>query len=863
MQVVAPLVVTCPSSPAVSLYGNALTWTPTVDRRDPGDDPVLDGPPARGDDHLDPRRPVWQTGSTLSWTPIARQTSAPGTIAIGVKDVNTAPAPTPGYTAFCTGAGPGRGPAQPLGHREPGVVGLRQHHHLDRHRTGGDSATTKYAFFRRRAGTTPWTPDVTAPAWQSGNTFTWTPTLADASGAPWEIVVWVKDATTPANANTYGYAAYVNAGPVQVTTPPLTLTVTPSPSYSTSGNAITWTATAGGGFPATTKYAFFRRVAGTTPWTPDVTAAAWQSGNVFTWTPAAADAGKTWEIILWVKDGDTPATMNTYGYAAYVNASPVQVVAPLTLSSTASPVTVTYGTTITWTASSTGGVPGTVQYTLARQLAGTSNWLPSPLVFQSGTVLSWTPTAADVGTWTIGLGVRDSLTSPTANGFGVDASAMPGTVKVVAPLTVSGSGSPASSPAGTALSWTANASGGDSATVKYAFFRRRAGTTPWTPDVTAAAWQTSNVMSWTPTASDAGTWEIVIWVKDGATPSTMNTYGYSGYYNAGPVQVYNPMTLTGSGSPSAATYGNTLSWTANAGGGTPGTFKYAFFRRLAGTTPWTPDVTAAAWQTSNVMSWTPTSADTGTWEIIIWAKDANTPATQNTYGYGAYYNAGTVQVVAPLGVTVTPSPSSSLYGNAITWTVTASGGVPSSTRYAFFRRLAGTTPWTPDVTAAAWQSGNTFSWTPAGNDVGTWEIIIWIKDGNTPANMNTYGYAAYVNAGPVQVTAPPLTAVTTTGSPSTWHAGSTLTWTATPTGGVPASRQYALFRRLSGASSWTPDVTAAAWQSSNVLSWTPTSADAGTWEIIIWAKDGTTPSTQNTYGFAAYYNAGPVQVTSP
>jgi hypothetical protein len=440
---------------------------------------------------------------------------------------------------------------------------------------------------------------------------------------------------------------------------------------------------------------------------------------------------------------------------------------------------------------------------------------------------------------------------------------MPGTVKVVAPLTVSGSGSPASSPAGTALSWTANASGGDSATVKYAFFRRRAGTTPWTPDVTAAAWQTSNVMSWTPAASDAGTWEIVIWVKDGATPSNMNTYGYSGYYNAGPVQVYNPMTVTGTGSPSSATYGNTLTWTANAGGGTPGTFQYAFFRRRAGTTPWTPDVTAAAWQTSNVMSWTPGSADTGTWEIIIWAKDANTPSTQNTYGYGAYYNAGTVQVVAPLGVTVTPSPSSSLYGNTITWTVTASGGVPASTRYAFFRRLAGTTPWTPDVTAAAWQSGNTFSWTPAGNDVGTWEIIIWVKDGNTPATQNTYGYAAYVNAGPVQVTAPPLTAVTTTGSPSTWHAGSTLTWTATPTGGVPASRQYALFRRRSGASAWTPDVTAAAWQSSNVLSWTPTSADAGTWEIIIWAKDGTTPSTQNTYGFAAYYNAGPVQVTSP
>jgi hypothetical protein len=44
------------------------------------------------------------------------------------------------------------------------------------------------------------------------------------------------------------------------------------------------------------------------------------------------------------------------------------------------------------------------------------------------------------------------------------------------------------------------------------------------------------------------------------------------------------------------------------------------------------------------------------------------------------------------------------------------------------------------------------------------------------------------------------------------------------------------------------------------MTWTPSTNDVGTWEIIIWVKDVNTSPTQGTYGFAAYYNAQPVQV---
>jgi hypothetical protein len=109
----------------------------------------------------------------------------------------------------------------------------------------------------------------------------------------------------------------------------------------------------------------------------------------------------------------------------------------------------------------------------------------------------------------------------------------------------------------------------------------------------------------------------------------------------------------------------------------------------------------------------------------------------------------------PMTLTSTASPSSSsAYGTTITWTATATGGTPATTRYALFHRLAGNTAWIPDVSSPAWQTSNVLSWTPAAADAGTWEIYLWVKDGSTAANANTYGYAAGHNPGTVLVTGP-------------------------------------------------------------------------------------------------------------
>lgn len=864
--VVSPLTVTVTPSPATSIHGNQITWTATAQGGTPASTQFAFFRRKSGATAWTPdvSQAAWG-GNTYNWTPSAADVGT-WEIVVWVKDGNTpANLNTYGYSGYAN-AGPVKVVTPPLTLSvtvSPAQVVWGNPVTYTATATGGTPSTTRFAFFRRRAGTVTWTPDASAAIWQAGNTYVWTPASADVG--TWETYVWVKDGDTPSNQNTYGYAVGRSGGNVTVVDPPpLTLTVTVNPREVVYGNQVTVTATAGGGnSPATIRYAFFRRRVGSTNWTPDVTAPLWQTSNTFIWIPDSAAVG-TWEIYVWVKDANTPTTQNTYGYGAGANGGTVKVVTPpLTLTSTPSPATSYHSLAINWTATAGGGTPSTTQYALFRRPAGTTTWTPAVTApaWQTSPNLSWTPTSADVGSWEISIWVKDGDTPANQNTYGYATSYNPGTVQIVNPPTLNVTMSPASVNYGTTITWTASSSSSNPASVRYAFFRRRSGTTTWTPSVNSPNWQTSNTFSWATTSADVGTWDTYVWVKDAYTPATMNTYGYAAGFNTGGVRVVAPLSgLTCSGNPSTAYTGTTFTWSANASGGDSTTLRYALLRRRVGTSTWVPAQTSPSWQSGNTFSWTTLSSDAGSYEIAIWAKDGNTAANANTYGYAVSCNPGTIQVLTPPTVTGTTSPSQSPYGATITWTATASGGDPATYRYAIFRRRAGTSAWTPDVTTPSWQSSRTFSWTPTSADVGTWEVFIWVKDAYTPSNMNTYGHAAWYNAGNVEVTTPAPVTVTGTGSPSTSPAGTTISWTATASGGIPSTYKYALFRRKAGTSNWIPDVTAPSWQSSRTMSWTPSASDVGTWEIIIWVKDVNTTPTQNTYGFAAYYNAQPVQV---
>jgi hypothetical protein len=191
----------------------------------------------------------------------------------------------------------------------------------------------------------------------------------------------------------------------------------------------------------------------------------------------------------------------------------------------------------------TGGDSGTAQYALfhRRVGSGTAGWIPSvnSPSWQASRSLSWTPAANETGDWEIYAWVKDAYTTPTQNTYGYAAGVNAGVVKVVAPLTVTATATPATSHYGTEIVWTATASGGVTSTIQYALFHRRvgSGTAGWIPSVNSPSWQSSNRLAWTPSSSEVDSWEIYIWVKDAATTANQNTYGYTSGYNAGIVQV--------------------------------------------------------------------------------------------------------------------------------------------------------------------------------------------------------------------------------------------------------------------------------------------------------------------------------------
>ena len=862
VNVVSPLTLTVTSTPPSRPHydSRVLGWTATASGGVPGTYQYAFFRRRAGATDWIPSvsSPSWQTSNFFAWDPTADDVGT-WEIYVWVKDSLTSPSMnTYGYAA---GANPGpatiTAPLCLSSTASPASVETYTTITWTATTCGGYVPTTELALFRRRVGSTTWIPDTTAPVWQSSKTLTWTPVAADVG--TWEILLWVRDDDTPSNP---GYGATYNPGNLQVRAP-LTVTLAVSPTQVVHGNPVTMTATAGGGVPASTQYAFFRRRSGSASWIPDVTTPAWQSSNTFTWTPSSADVG-TWDTYVWVKDGNTPANQNTYGYSVGANGGQVKVVTPpLTLTGTSSPSGSYHGVTLNWTATAGGGTPATRQYALFRRRSGDTAWTPdvSTPAWQTSNVLSWTPAPGDVATWEIVVWVKDGDTPANQNTYGYGAYYNAGPVQIVNHPTLSVTMSPGSVSYGTTITWTASSTSSNPSSVRYAFFRRRSGTTTWTPSVTAPAWQTSNVYSWTPSSSETGSWDTYVWVKDAYTPAAMYTYGYAAGFNTGVVQVTSPITgLTCSVNRTGAYHGTTFTWSANASGGDSSTLRYALLRRKVGTSTWIPSQSSPSWQSSSSFNWTPSSSETGSWEISIWVKDGTTASNANTYGYALSCNPGTIQVLTPPTVSGTSSPSQSPYGATISWTATASGGDSSSYRYAIFRRRAGTSTWTPDVSSPNWQTGRTFSWTPTSADVGTWEVFIWVKDAYTPSNMNTYGHAAWYNAGNVEVTTPAPVDVTGTGSPSTSPAGTAISWTATATGGIPGTYRYALFRRKSGTSNWIPDVSAPNWQTSRTMSWTPSTNDVGTWEIIIWVKDTNTTPTQNGYGYADYYNAGPVQV---
>jgi PKD repeat protein len=254
-------------------------------------------------------------------------------------------------------------------------------------------------------------------------------------------------------------------------------------------------------------------------------------------------------------------------------------------------------------------------------------------------------------------------------------------------------------PAGTAMTWTATATGGV-APLQYRFWRY-SGSGGWT---IAQDYSTSNTLAWTPW--QPGQYDIAVWVKSAGSPNAYDAVRDTGFFNiTANVTISN---LSASPAPPRPV-GTVMKWTAAASGG-PAPLLYRFWRYNV-STGW---VMVQDYTTTNTYSWTP--AVPGQYDIAVWVK-----ATGSPNAYDAVRDAGMFTITSTVTISAlsaSPSPPRAA-GTPFTWTATASGPAPLQYRFWQYSPAGG---W---VMVRDYATSNTFTWTPAA--AGQYDIAIWVK----------------------------------------------------------------------------------------------------------------------------------------
>jgi hypothetical protein len=276
---------------------------------------------------------------------------------------------------------------------------------------------------------------------------------------------------------------------------------------------VTWTGVRAGG-TGSIEYQFwlYDTIAGT--WT---IARPYGPSNVFAWTPAASGV---FAVQVWARA--VGSTASNEAWAGSGNMTVVAAPAVTITSLTASRVSATPGVPVTWTVQASGGA-APLQYQFWRYKADPGTWtIVRP--YATSATYSWTPGAADAGSYTIQVWVKGA--GSTAE---YDAWQQSSTLTVTNVTLTNLQGVTLPGKVGVAITWTAMATKALGTTVEYEFWVYSATTGTWQM---MRAWGTSASTAWTPAA--AGSYTVQVWAR--AVGSNMS---YEGWRGNGPF-VINP-----------------------------------------------------------------------------------------------------------------------------------------------------------------------------------------------------------------------------------------------------------------------------------------------------------------------------------
>lgn len=304
----------------------------------------------------------------------------------------------------------------------------------------------------------------------------------------------------------------------------------------------------------------------------------------------------------------------------------------------------------------------------------------------------WTPTSNDIGTHTVTVNISDSAGDSSAVQEVITVSAQAQNNPVVS---IQGLNPGTAVVVGSPLTFTAAASSftNPSFTVSDSYVGS---------SISNAAITPGGTFSWTPAANQIGTHTLTVYASD--------SLGHS----ANVVQqilVQNPNITVTSISPSNnITPGATLTFTlSQAGLVNPNYTLTDSFTGTSGTT-----ITNSNINSSGVFTWTPTAAQVGTHQVMLYANDSQGHAATTTIS---------LYVIQPVQVALTaPAPGSTIApGTTVVLNATAFGF--TNPAFVMTDSFPGTSLTNANINAAG-----AVSWTPTISDIGTHTITVSASD---------------------------------------------------------------------------------------------------------------------------------------
>lgn len=645
-------------------------------------------------------------------------------------------------------------------------------------------APLQYCFWLYDKRTESWT---LAQPYGPSNTFTWTPTPAEAG--VYTIQAWVRSSDVSDAYEDYASSDYFTIAGGGAT---LGALQTGDPLPGRTGDPLNWRVNGwGGGGPLEYEFSVFSTSAST--WT---VARPYGPSSAFVWTPAEPD---TYRARVRARTVGSSAAFEAESETAPfgVTAGPVRV---LSLESDRL-LPAAAGDTVTWTARAIGGSDLRYRFMLHNMKAN----MVTVQDDSPTTTFTWTSDPADLIGKTPYYALEVWVRSNSAVEYEAHKS---DDIFTLAPaagsVTITALNPDVLSPAapGTPITWTAYVPTAP-AGLQYQFWRYSASAAAWS---IVQDYGTTRTYTWTPAASESGTYGLQVRVRRfGSATDYDGLFTTASLFEVGGASGPSIDEL----SPDRAGILTTdvpITWTTHARGGSA-RLEYRYWRwngaiwRMV--RDYAPDPT---------YTWTPTPDEAGTYVLQVWVRGSGSTAS-----YEGFSSVPVTLAHTPFSLSLsTPAPAPSRYDDAFIWQATPQGGEGPLEYQFVLENGSGST------VVQDYSPRDFYYWTPGPSGIGDHTLRVYARCATTSVLQGSASSAISVTYAPVRVT---LSADHTLPAP----AGTALTWTASTIDGI-APHTFDFWRYDASAATWTHVQPTSA---SNTYSWTPTAGERGRYVVLV------------------------------